>query len=232
MPKFEPARDGWSLCEAVRRTAAPWALAALHRDMIDAAETGIQHEPVEWWHWTDPPPPPPAPAHNPPRPVPVIEAYGRRYLLPYGIEVQFRHKLDTGELLYWGRPGSVLAEYRRVPPYAGAIIVSWWETGGILRLKSGEVLYSVRVERLGEAKTNLGGSPGLPYKDKVIAQTVEWLDQEGEQPLPEIRKFVSNLAAEIDDSGGPVRNTLVSWAERALTEYRKMRETGEPMSKT
>jgi hypothetical protein len=142
----EREHGDWSLCQAVRYTACREALALLHRDLIEAAAAGIEHEPIHWWHWTDPPPPPPAPPSG--RPPHLIEANGRRYLLDYGIETEFRHKLYDGRLRCWGRPGSPLAEAVRVPPGAVVGIKSWYPGGGILRLADGQLLYDARVEKV------------------------------------------------------------------------------------
>jgi hypothetical protein len=145
---FDPERARWGLCEAVMNTAPESMLAQLHRDMIEA--TGLTYEPVPWWIFRLAPPA--APAADPSRPVDRLFAThaesGKRWLYSsWPIETDFRHKLYDGRLTCWGRPGSCLAEYARAP--AGAVIgvESWWEGGGIVRLTSGEQLYTVSVEQ-------------------------------------------------------------------------------------
>jgi hypothetical protein len=74
---------------------------------------------------------------------------GRRWLAMLGvIETEFMHKLYSGRLPCWGSPRSVLSDYWPAPPGVVVGIESWWKGGGILRLESGELMYTVRVEKI------------------------------------------------------------------------------------
>jgi hypothetical protein len=162
---FDPEVACWSLAQALRRTADQGMLAALHRDIIDAAAAEVQHDPIEWWHWADPAPPPPAPAADPPR-VLEMEDGRRRLLMADVIETQFRHKLETGKLQVWGRPGTMLADHLPVPPHVGIRID--WSDGTTLRLRTGELLCDVRVEKV------VAGTP-TAITPLTLENLVRWL---------------------------------------------------------
>jgi hypothetical protein len=196
MSSFDPQRDGWSLCEAVRRGANQWALAALHRDLIDAAAAGITHEPIHWWHWADPPPPPPAPPHNPSRPTPFIEHNGQRWLLDYGIETEFLHNLYDGQLSCWGRLGSVQSDYMRVPRGAVTGIESWWKGGGIIRVESGELLYAVRVERLDKARMQTPDNGVISCANSEVTSKPKWQGFDDKAELDQMRALVKNRSVQ------------------------------------
>jgi hypothetical protein len=144
------------------------------------------------------------------------------------VETKFRDALYEGKLVCWGRPGSSLAKYERAPAWAVIAIESWWKGGGILRLESGELFYAARVEptETDKRETNRGGRPPLPYKASVMAYIFDWLDQEGERPIPEIKAAMVEFIAKIDDQGGPSDSTLKTWANEALAEYRRRCEAG------
>jgi len=220
MVKFDPENlvaTSWSLQEAVRHTADPRYMAALHRELLDAAAVGLEHEPIEWWHWTDPKPPPPTPAADPPRPPPVIEMEdGRRRLAMLGvIETEFVHKLYSGQLPCWGRPRSVLSDYRPAPPGAVVGIESWWKGGGILRLESGELMYTVRVAKI---KNNAAMvRPASPTRSP--ANIEQWY-REYVQSGGKISEHVELRAAATYFGQGIHRPTFRKIRERVLKELR------------
>ena len=215
VPKFDPDNlfaTSWSLQEAVRRTADQQSMAVLHRELLDAAAAGLNHEPVEWWHWTDPVPPPPAGSLRPPTPIEMED--GRNFLIMHGfIEGRFRSKLDSGELLYCGRPGSFLAAYSRGPLLAGVRVLCWWRS--MVQLEDGTILYGVRVEKI-ENRAAVA-RPASPTRSPA---NIERWYREYVQSGGKISEHVELRAAAEYFGQGIHRPTFREIRERVLKELR------------
>jgi hypothetical protein len=220
-----PLEHLWHLRDAIMKTAWPGMLAVIRQDIEELRARRLSFDAPDWW------------CENlaPPAAVQEVGDVSDRQILmslrcnQWAVETMFRDDLYQGKLVCWGRPGSSLADYKRVPPWAVIGIESWWKGGGILHLESGERLFAARVEppRRGVSdRRKAGGRPPLPYKERVMAQTLTWLNEEGERPIAEIKAAMIDVIINIDDQGGPSNSTLKVWAKEALGEYRRRCEAG------
>jgi hypothetical protein len=69
-----------------------------------------------------------------------------------------------------------------------------------------------------------GGRPPIRYKEKLLRQTLAWLDDEGAQSQSEIIKFMGEIIAKIDVTGGPSGTTLKNWASEISVRFQRQRE--------
>jgi hypothetical protein len=87
-----------------------------------------------------------------------------------------------------------------------------------------------RGSRAGGRQKARGGRPPKPYKAEIVRQTLAWLDDEGAQTQSEIIKFMIEIIAKIDDTGGPSDSTLKTWASEILVRFQGRLETiGQPL---
>jgi hypothetical protein len=131
------------LREAVMRTAWPELTAGIQRHMQELRGRGVLFDAPDWW--ADQYLEQPATRHEE-MDGPNQQLTSALRCNQAAVEAHFRDELYEGKLVCCGREGSSLAEYRLAPKWAITGIESWWKGGGILRLESGERLYTARVK--------------------------------------------------------------------------------------
>jgi len=148
MSKFDPEQGGWHLRDAVMN--GPWQdmLALVRQIMEELRARAVSFETPEWWSDNLAPS---AASQN------LRGASDRALVLGLecnrcAVETWFRDELYKGRLVCWGRPASSRAKYERAPPWAVIGVESWWKGGGILRLESGELFFTARIEPTNTAK--------------------------------------------------------------------------------
>jgi hypothetical protein len=67
-----------------------------------------------------------------------------------------------------------------------------------------------------------GAAKGLPSRNQVIAEAVDYFNEEGWSDVKEIADWISNRAVEIRD-GGIDKRTAMTWAKQAAEMVCKLR---------
>jgi len=219
---LDPDRDGWwDIRTAIMRTSSEWwpeLMAAIRRDLRALRARSVPFAAPEWWS-DDMAPATPPPCQDGRSPRELTSALAVNLAV---VERKFRDDLYEGKRIACGRPGSSLAHYRPVPPWSVVGIESWWKGGGILRLESGELLYTARIEPPGQQKQRKkGGSPCHQCREAAIAAATDYLIEEGGESESDAIKrtvvFLRDWISRNDEDGGPSsRATIKTWAEEAV----------------